>query len=201
MATLHIYAGNLERFEAMIYETDAAKARYHGADKLIEHLLNENVLELARAGTKDFDPQAAEAALNALVRGPRPEGPLNRLHALVLHGIIETLCPHIGDDAFGATTIHELSDFGHKWRPVFGEAILESLSTRRLPFTNFSDEVASPHFSYWMHDEIKHFLARMPAALQEAGDDAATLQLLHRLKDVWTDVMGQGPDALLVAIV
>jgi len=198
MATLHLYAANLERLEGLLFGADPAKSRYGDPEKLIDHLLNESVLERARAGTSEFDPEVAERALRELVAGPRPESPPGRLHALVLHGIVETLCAHLGDSAFGPTTIHALGDFGAKWERVLGPGLADSLTNRRLPFVQFSDEVSSPFFSYWMHDEIKGFLRKLPEAQKApAGDGEA----LHRLHEAWTNLLGQGPDAILVGIV
>src|SRR5688572_26039621 len=150
MATLQVYAGSLDRLEAMLFARRPKDAGYGAPDKLLGHLLNENVLERVPAGT---DSEAADAALKEFVDGPQPEEPLDRNHALVLQAVIDVLCVKIGDEAFGPTTLAALSEFGTRFKPTLGDAIAESLSTRRLPFVQFSDEVASPHFSYWMHDE------------------------------------------------
>lgn len=201
MATLTIYAGSLERLEALLYGADPAKARYGDAERFLDHLLNEDVLERARAGTADYDNDAAEAALRTLVTGPRPDGPLDRLHALVFQGLIERLCTKIGDEAFGPTTLAALAAFGKRFRPDLGEDFLESLTTRRIPFLALEDSVQSPIFSYWLGAEMKAFLAKLPKALKEAAGDAEATAILHRLHAVWTDAVGQGPDALLVGIV
>ena len=119
----------------------------------------------------------------------------------ILHAIIDTLCVKIGDEAFGPTTMAALADFGARFKNGLGSAIAESLTTRRLPFVHFADDVATPHFSYWMHDEMKDFLKRLPEAIRNAGTDAVSLQTLHRLREQWTDAVGQGPDAILVGVV
>lgn len=198
MATLHVYAGSLDRLEAMLFARRPKQAGYGPADKLLDHLLNENVLERVAAGT---DPDAADAALRHFVEGPSPDEPLDRTHAAVLHAIIDTLCVKIGDEAFGPTTMAALADFGARFKNGLGNAIAESLTTRRLPFVHFADDVATPHFSYWMHDEMKDFLKRLPEAIRNAGTDAVSLQTLHRLREQWTDAVGQGPDAILVGVV
>lgn len=184
----------------MLFAVKSSKANYGDPSQLVERLLNENALERARSGLTTFDPEGAEAALRTLVEGPRPDHPLDRLHALVLHGVIEVLCSHIGDDAFGPTTFATLADIGGHWRPVLGDAFAESLSTRRLPFVLFADDVVSPNFSYWMNGEMKSFLDRLPEAIKKAGGDTDTLQMLHRLRETWTDAVGQGPDAILVRL-
>lgn len=198
MATLHVYAGSLDRLEAMLFARRPEKAGYGPADKLLDHLLNENVLQHVPTGV---DPEAADAALRRFVEGPNPDEPLDRDHSLVLQAIVDVLCVKIGDEAFGPTTLAALGEFGARFKPVFGDAIVESLTTRRLPFVHFSDEVASPFFSYWMHDEMKSFLKRMPEAIKKADSDALTLQTLHRLREQWTDALGQGPDAILIGVV
>lgn len=198
MATLHVYAGSLDRLEAMLFARRPKEAGYGEPEKLLGHLLNENVLERVPAGT---DSEAADAALRRFVDGPTPDEPLDRTHALILHAIVDVLCVKIGDEAFGATTLAALGEFGARFKPALGDAIAESLTSRRLPFVQFADDVASPHFSYWMHDEMKGFLKRLPDAIKKAGSDAATLQTLHRLREQWTDAVGQGPDAILVGIV
>jgi len=198
MATLHVYAGSLDRLEAMLFARRPEKAGYGPAEKLLDHLLNENVLERVPAGT---DSEAADAALRRFVDGPAPEEPLDRAHALVLHAIIEVLCVKIGDEAFGATTLAALGEFGARFKGALGAPIAESLAARRLPFVNFADDVASPHFSYWMQEEMKSFLKRLPEAIRKADGDAATLQTLHRLREQWTDAVGQGPDAILVGVI
>jgi hypothetical protein len=111
-------------------------------------------------------------------------------------GIVEKLCARIGSEPFGPTTLSALGEFGTRRIPVFGETLHESLTTRRLPFASFADDVQSPIFSYWMHDELRAFLKKLPAAVKDVTPDS---EALHRLKDVWTDAMGQGPDAILVA--
>lgn len=201
MATLTVYAGSLERLEALLFGANHAKARYGDAERLIDHLLNEDVLERARAGTAEFDSEAAEAALRTLVTGPRPDQPLDRLHALVFQGLVERLWTKIGDEAFGATTLADLAAFGKRFRPEFGEEILESLTTRRLPFLSFEDSVLSPFFGYWLGPEMKAFLVSLPKALKAATGDAEASATLHRLHGVWNDAVGQGPDALLIGIV
>lgn len=201
MATLTVYAGSLERLEALLFGADPAKARYGGPERLLEHLLNEDVLARARAGLADFDAEAAEAALGTLVSGPRPDGPLDRRHALVFQGLVERLCTKIGDEAFGPTTQADLAAFGKEYRPALGEEILESLTSRRLPFVGFSDEVQSPWFSYWMQAEMKGFLKKLPAALKSAHHDPAADLRLHRLHGAWQDAVGQGPDAILVGTI
>jgi hypothetical protein len=198
MATLHVYAGSLDRLEAMLFARRPQKSGYGPPEKLNEHLLNENVLERVPGGT---DGEAADAALKVIVEGPAPDEPLDRVHALVLQAVVDVLCVKIGDEAFGPTTLAALADFGTRFRPALGDPLAESLSSRRLPFVRFSDEVASPIFSYWMHDEMKDFLKRLPKALQAAGSDAAAVQTLHRLREQWTDAVGQGPDAILVGVV
>ena len=198
MATLHVYAGSLDRLEAMLFARNPQKAGYGPADKLLDHLLNENVLERVPAGT---DGEAADAALRKYVEGPAPEEPLDRTSALVLHAIVDVLCVKIGDDGFGPTTVAALGEFGSRFAPALGKPLSEGLADRRLPFVRFSDEVASPFFSYWMQDEMKTFLKRMPEAVKKADGDAATLQTLHRLREQWTDAVGQGPDAILVGLI
>ncbi|HTF57007.1 MAG TPA: hypothetical protein VK661_07215 [Planctomycetota bacterium] len=201
MATLHVYAGSLDRLEAMLFARRPEKANYGPPEKLLEHLQNENVLERVRAGAGPSDSDDAEEALKRFVDGPSPEEPLDRTHALVLHGIVEVLCARIGDEGFGATTLAALADFGARFQESLGAPIGESLSTRRLPFVHFADDVVTPFFSYWMHDEMKGFLKRMPGALKAAGQDASAIQALHRLREQWTDAVGQGPDAILVGVV
>src|SRR5215510_1869095 len=98
MATLHVYAGSLDRLEAMLFARRPAKAGYGPADKLLDHLLNENVLQRLPAGT---DAEAADAALRRFVDGPPPDEALDRTHALVLQAIVDVLCVKIGDEAFG----------------------------------------------------------------------------------------------------
>jgi len=198
MATLHVYAGSLDRLEAMLFARRPKKAGYGPPEKLLDHLLNENVLERVPGGT---DAEAADAALRRFVDGPAPDEPLDRTHALVLHAVIDVLCAKIGDEAFGPTTLAALGEFGARFKPALGDAIAESLTNRRLPFVHFSDEVASPLFSYWMQDEMKGFLKRLPEAIRKAGGDAVTLQTLHRLREQWTDAVGQGPDAILVGVI
>jgi hypothetical protein len=198
MATLHVYAGSLDRLEAMLFARRPKKAGFGPPEKLLDHLLNENVLERVPGGT---DAEAADAALRRFVDGPGPDEPLDRTHALVLHAVVDVLCVKIGDEAFGPTTLAALGEFGAKFKPALGEAIAESLTTRRLPFVHFADDVASPFFSYWMQDEMKGFLKRLPEAIKKAGGDAATLQALHRLREQWTDAVGQGPDAVLVGVI
>ncbi len=198
MATLHVYAGSLDRLESVLFARRPKKAGFGPPEKLLDHLLNENVLERVPAGT---DAEAADAALRRFVDGPPPDEPLDRTHALVLHAILDVLCAKIGDEAFGPTTIAALREFGGRFASALGKEIEESLTSRRLPFVNFADDVASPHFSYWMQDEMKGFLKRLPQAIQKAGGDAATLQTLHRLREQWTDAVGQGPDAILVGVI
>lgn len=198
MATLHVYAGSLDRLEAVLFARRPEKAGFGPPDKFLDHLLNENVLERLPAGT---DPEAADAALRRFVDGPPPEEPLDRVHALVLHAIIDVLCAKIGDEAFGPTTMAALGEFGTRFQSSLGDPIADSLGPRRLPFIHFADDVASPHFSYWMHDEMKAFLKRHPEAIKKADGDAATLQTLHRLREQWTDAVGQGPDAILVGVI
>jgi len=198
MATLYVYAASLDRLEAMLFARRPQKAGYGPPEKLLDHLLNENVLERLPSGT---DSEAAEAALRRFVDGPAPDEPLDRVHALVLHAIVDVLCAKIGDEAFGATTMAALEQFGIRFQGALGDAIVESLGRRRLPFVHFADDVGSPHFSYWMHDEMKGFLKRLPDAIRKADNDAATLQTLHRLREQWTDAVGQGPDAILVGLV
>jgi hypothetical protein len=198
MATLHIYAGSLDRLEAMLFAKRPKDAGFGPPEKLLDHLLNENVLERVPAGT---DSEAADAALRRFVDGPSPDEPLDRTHALVLHAVVEVLCAKIGDEAFGATTLAALGEFGARFKGSLGNPIAESLTSRRLPFVNFADDVVSPHFSYWMQDEMKDFLKRLPEAIKKAGSDAAALQTLHRLREQWTDAVGQGPDAILVGVV
>src|SRR5688572_18908236 len=125
MATLHIYAGSLDRLEAMLYARRSKDAGYGPPDKLLGHLLNENVLERVPAGT---DPEAADAALRRFVDGPAPEESLDRTHALVLNAVVDVLCVKIGDEAFGATTLAALSEFGARFKATLGDAIAESLS-------------------------------------------------------------------------
>lgn len=198
MATLHVYAGSLDRLEAMLFARRPKQAGYGAPDKLLGHLLNENVLERVPAGT---DSEAADAALRTFVDGPKPDEPLDRTHALVLHAVVDVLCAKIGDEAFGPTTLAALGEFGARFKSALGDAVAESLTSRRVPFVQFSDEVASPFFSYWMHDEMKGFLKRLPEAIKKADGDAATLQTLHRLREQWTDAVGQGPDAILVGVI
>ena len=198
MATLHVYAGSLDRLEAMLFARNPAKSGYGAPDKLLEHLLNENVLERIPAGT---DPEAADAALRRLAEGPGPEEPLDRTHAVVLHAVVEVLCAKIGDEAFGPTTISALGEFGARFQSALGDPLAESLTTRRLPFIRFADDVATPFFSYWLQEEMKGFLKRLPGALQKADGHAEALQSLHRLREQWTDAVGQGPDAILVGVV
>jgi len=198
MATLHVYAGSLDRLEAMLFGRRPQKSGYGLPEKVLEHLLNENVLERVPSGT---DSEALDAALRRFVEGPAPDEPLDRTHALVLHAIADVLCAKIGDEAFGATTLAALGEFGARFGPSLGGAIQESLTQRRLPFVHFADDVVSPHFSYWMQDEMKGFLKRLPEAIKKADGDAATLQTLHRLREQWTDAVGQGPDAILVGVV
>ena len=198
MATLHVYAGSLDRLEAMLFARRPDKAGFGPPEKLIDHLLNENVLERVPAGT---DSEAADAALRRFVDGPAPDEPLDRTSALVLHAIVEVLCVKIGDEAFGATTVAALGEFGGRFKAALGNPIAESLTSRRLPFITVADDVASPYFSYWMHDEMKSFLKRLPEAIRTADGDAATLQALHRLREQWTDAVGQGPDAILVGVI
>ena len=198
MATLHVYAGSLDRLEAMLFARRPQKAGFGPPEKLLDHLLNENVLERVPSGA---DSEAADAALRRFVDGPSPDEPLDRPHALVLHAIVDVLCAKIGDEAFGPTTLAALGEFGSRFSPTLGVAIHESLTTRRLPFVNFADDVVSPHFSYWMQDEMKSFLKRLPEAIRKADGDGATLQTLHRLREQWTDAVGQGPDAILVGVV
>jgi hypothetical protein len=198
MATLHVYAGSLERLEAMLFARRPDKASYGPPDKLLDHLLNENVLQRLPAGV---DSEAADAALRRFVDGPGPEEPLDKTHALVLQAVVDVLCVKIGDEAFGATTIAALGEFGGRYKSSLGDAIAESLGSRRLPFVSFRDDVVSPHFSYWMHDEMKSFLKRLPEALKLAGTRSEELQTLHRLREQWTDAVGQGPDAILVGVV
>jgi hypothetical protein len=197
MATLHVYAGSLDRLEAVLFARRPEKAGFGPPEKFLDHLLNENVL----GGCSGTDPEAADAALRRFVDGPTPEEPLDRVHALVLHAIVDVLCAKIGDEAFGATTIAALGEFGTRFQPALGDAIADSLGRRRLPFVHFADDVASPHFSYWMHDEMKGFLNRLPEAIRMAGTDTAALHSLHRLREQWTDAVGQGPDAILVGVV
>src|SRR5262245_17940089 len=131
MATLHVYAGSLDRLEAMLFARRPKQSGYGPADKLLDHLLNENVLERVAAGT---DPEAADAALRHFVEGPSPDEPLDRTHAAVLHAIIDVLCVKIGDEAFGPTTMAALADFGARFKNGLGSALAESLTSRRLPF-------------------------------------------------------------------
>jgi len=201
MATLHVYGGSLDRLKALMFARDPKKANYGAPEKLLEHLLNENVLERARAGAPAPEPEAADAALRRFIEGPAPDEPLDRTHALVLHAIIEVLCPRIGDEGFGPTTVSALGEFGVRFASALGGDLKESLTDRRLPFVNFADDVASPFFSYWMHDEMKTFLKRLPEAIKKAEGDAEALQTLHRLREQWTDAVGQGPDAILVGII
>src|SRR5687767_12677317 len=98
MATLHVYAGSLDRLEAMLFARHPGKSPYGPADKLLEHLLNENVLERVPGGA---EPEVADAALRRFVEGPAPDEPLDRNHALVLQAIVDVLCVKIGDEAFG----------------------------------------------------------------------------------------------------
>ncbi len=201
MATLTVYAGSLERLEALLFGADPDRARYGGSEKLFEHLMNEGALERARAGTADYDAEAAEAALRTLVAGPRPDEPLDRLHALVFQGLVERLCTKIGDEAFGPTTQADLEEFGKKYRSALGDEIQDSLVARRLPFATFADDVQSPWFSYWMQAEMKGFLKRFPEALKEAKHQPDADLVLHRLHAVWQDAVGQGPDAILVGTI
>jgi len=198
MATLHVYAGSLDRLEAMLFARRPQKAGFGPPEKLLDHLLNENVLERVPAGT---DAEAADAALRQFVDGPKPDEPLDRTSALVLNAIVDVLCVKIGDDGFGPTTIAALGEFGARFAPSLGAPIAESLGTRRLPFVQFADDVQSPFFSYWLQDEMKGFLKRMPEAIKKADGDAETLQTLHRLREQWTDAVGQGPDAILVGLI
>jgi hypothetical protein len=201
MATLHVYAGSLHRLESMLFARAPKKANYGPPEKLLEHLLNENVLERARAAIPAPDAEAADAALRRFVAGPPPEEPLDRTHAIVLHATFDVLCARIGDEGFGPTTISALGEFGNRFKSALGDAIAESLADRRLPFVQFADDVASPFFSYWLQDEMKGFLKRLPEAIKKAAGDAETLQTLHRLREQWTDAVGQGPDAILVGVI
>ena len=201
MATLHVYAGSLDRLEAVLFARNSKKANYGTPEKLLEHLLNENVLERVRGGSPPPSSEATDAALRRFVEGPPPEEPLDRTHALVLHAITEVLCARIGDEGFGPTTVSALGEFGARFASALGGDLKESLSDRRLPFVKFADDVASPYFSYWMHDEMKGFLKRLPEAIKKADGDAEALQTLHRLREQWTDAVGQGPDAILVGVI
>jgi len=192
MTAVAVHACSLERVESLLFAKDPARSRIGDPESFYERVYAERSLDALD------DPETAADVLRSLVLGPAPAEPLTRTYAVVLRSILDTVCPRIDDDAFGAMSLADARSFARRLTEDIGPVLAASLDARRLPFLSFEDKVHSPVFSYWTRDEIRRFLAGSDAALELLHGDIDSSDRLRKLQGVWRSAVAQGPDALLV---